>query len=152
MNIIFWVSSAWLLVSAFSVVSVEQTIENGVESQIIRRDALLMFTILAVVGLAAILFYTNLYRAGERLHSQLGMAQRRRMARLGEQTHCVLFFRGLPPGHVENRRRECPGICWSTRHGIHSLAQLARSQKMHRTVEPFRVGPRKTDEIEMKSK
>jgi sensor histidine kinase YesM len=61
MNIIFWVSSAWLLVSAFSVVSVEQTIENGVESQIIRRDALLMFTILGVVGLAAILFYTTLY-------------------------------------------------------------------------------------------
>jgi sensor histidine kinase YesM len=60
-NILFWIASAWFLVSGYSVVSVEHTIENDVESQVIIRDSALMFRIAGAITLSAILFYTNLY-------------------------------------------------------------------------------------------
>lgn len=60
-NLIFWLTSAWLLVSGFSIVSMEYTIENGVESKIIERDTVLIIKIFALILISAVLFYLNLF-------------------------------------------------------------------------------------------
>lgn len=59
-NVIFWVASAWLLISGFSVVSIEHTIDNGIESQIIRKDSTLILQMALAIGLSFVLFYINL--------------------------------------------------------------------------------------------
>ncbi|MCB0669995.1 MAG: histidine kinase [Saprospiraceae bacterium] len=61
LNFAFWIASAWLLVSGYSIVSMEYTVENGVESKIIERDTVLMLKIGGTIFLSLILFYVNLF-------------------------------------------------------------------------------------------
>lgn len=60
-HLLFWGASTWLLVSGYSIVSIEYTVENGVESKIIERDSILMGKIVVAILLSAALFYGNLF-------------------------------------------------------------------------------------------
>jgi len=60
-NVIFWTSSLWFLVSGFSVISIEHRIVNGVETQEIIRDNSLVIKLLGAVAISFLLFYVNYY-------------------------------------------------------------------------------------------
>jgi sensor histidine kinase YesM len=60
-NIIFWLLTAWLIASSFSIESHEIIMENGVERVSIIRNKGIITIILICVALSVVLFYSNLF-------------------------------------------------------------------------------------------
>ena len=92
-NAVFWIASAWLLVSGFTIISIEHTVENGVESHQIIRDKGLILKNYTAIALSFLLFYSNLYLLVRRgfkrpLLKTIGMS-------LGLWITAVLTFKGL---------------------------------------------------------
>ena len=64
LNALFWVASAWLIVSGFSVQTQEFELINGVETVKVIHNQGLAIKLLLGIGLALPLFYGNLWNIG----------------------------------------------------------------------------------------
>ena len=60
-NFIFWLFSAWLIISSFSIEAQEIEIINGVESMLVSRNESLILQLSLLVIIAAAMFYLNLW-------------------------------------------------------------------------------------------
>lgn len=58
-NLLFWLLTAWLITSSFSIESHEITVENGVETVNLVRDVLIIKKLLICIFISMVLFYFN---------------------------------------------------------------------------------------------
>lgn len=58
---LFWVLTAWLILSSFSIESIEYTVENGVEHVQVIRNPAVVHQLMATLVLSICLFYSNAY-------------------------------------------------------------------------------------------
>lgn len=61
LNLLFWVVTAWLISNSFSIQAQEFELVDGVETVSFIRNESLLYRILLCIGLAALLFYANLW-------------------------------------------------------------------------------------------
>lgn len=61
LNVLFWGITAWMISSSFSIKAQEIEMVDGVETLTFIRNGSLLLKILACIGLAALVFYANLW-------------------------------------------------------------------------------------------
>ena len=64
LNIVFWVATAWLITSGFSIQSQERELINGVEKIKTIHNETLVIKLLTCIGIAFVMFYINLWNIG----------------------------------------------------------------------------------------